>query len=130
MVFTVKSPIPGFPHIDTVELSKIDDFFMSLHDQDGFTSFTLVNPYLLRAYEFDIPSYYKTLLEIEETTNVLVLNIMIVTTPIENSTVNFIAPLIFNTDNQTMAQILLDSEKYANFGITEKIGAFLEEEAQ
>lgn len=54
---------------------------------------------------------------------------MIVATPIENSTVNFIAPLVFNTDNQTMAQVLLDQERYPNYGLMEPIGNFLEDES-
>jgi len=128
MVFTVKSPIPGFPHIGTMELIKIDDFFMRLQSTDDSTSFTLLNPYMLREYVFEIPSYYKTLLEIDEKTNVMVFNIMIIASPIENSSVNFIAPLIFNADTMTMAQVLLDSDRHPEYGISQSIGSFLQEE--
>ncbi|MBE0496726.1 MAG: flagellar assembly protein FliW [Campylobacterales bacterium] len=128
MVFTVKSPIPGFPHITTMELIKIDDFFMRLESKDDSTSFTLLNPYMLREYNFEIPSYYKTLLEITDMTKVMVFNIMIIATPIEDSSVNFIAPLVFNTDTMSMAQILLDSEKHPDLGISQSIGSFLQEE--
>jgi flagellar assembly factor FliW len=48
---------------------------------------------------------------------------MILQTPIEKSTVNFVAPLIFNTDNQTMAQIIIDNR--ADFGIAEPIKNYL-----
>jgi flagellar assembly factor FliW len=128
MVFTVKSPIPGFPHINTMELIKIDDFFMRLQSTDDSTSFTLLNPYMLREYAFEIPPYYKTLLGIEDQTNVMVFNIMIIASPIENSSVNFIAPLIFNADAMTMAQVLLDSDKHPEYGISQSIGSFLQEE--
>lgn len=129
MVFRVVTPIPGFAHIGSVELTKIDDFFMRLKSQDDETSFTLVNPFMLREYPLELPPYYQDILKITKKSAALTLNIMIVATPIENSTVNFIAPLIFNTDNQTMAQVLLDQERYPNYGLMEPIGNFLEDES-
>lgn len=125
MVFHVASPIPGFAHIKSMELSKIDDFFMRLESKDDETSFTLINPYLLRNYSFKIPDFYREALEIKDESSLLILNIMIITTPIENSTVNFIAPLIFNTKNNTMAQVLLEQEKYLEYGIMENISNYL-----
>ena len=55
--------------------------------------------------------------------NLLIYNIMILQTPIEKSTINFVAPLIFNTDNQTMAQIIIDNR--ADFGIADPIKNYL-----
>ncbi len=127
MVFSVKSPIPGFDKIKTVELEKIDDFFMRLKSHDDDTTFMLINPFLLRDYDFEVPEYFKSLLELEEGTNTLVFNIMIVSTPIETSVINFIAPLVFNTDKGLMAQVLLDTFKYSEFGIMEKISNYLGE---
>jgi len=128
MVFRVVSPIPGFAHIGSMELGKIDDFFMRLKSQDDETSFTLVNPYMLREYPYEMPPYYRDILGITQDSAILTLAIMIVATPIETSTVNFIAPLVFNTDNQTMAQVLLDQERHPDYGLMEQIGSFLEEE--
>ena len=130
MIFNVKDSLPGFEHIKTVELIKIDDFFMKLKskEENDLTSFTLLNPFLIREYEFEIPPYYKELLEINENSNILILNIMIVQKPIENSTVNFIAPLIFNVDNKTMTQLLLDNAKYPHFGILEKISKYIKKD--
>lgn len=48
---------------------------------------------------------------------------MIIQSPIENSTVNFVAPIIFNTDNQTMAQIIIDNRN--DFSIAEPIKNYL-----
>jgi flagellar assembly factor FliW len=129
MVFRVVSPIPGFAHIQSMELTKIDDFFMRLKSLDDETSFTLANPFMLREYTYDLPQYYKDLLEISQDSAVLSLVIMIVSTPIESSTLNFIAPLIFNVDNKTMAQVLLDQEKHPDYGLMEPISNFLEKEA-
>jgi flagellar assembly factor FliW len=125
MIFSVKSPIPGFDKIKTVELEQIDEFFMRLKSHDDDTSFMLVNPFLLRDYDFEVPEYFKNLLELEENSKTLVFNIMIVSTPIETSVINFIAPLVFNADKMLMAQVLLDTSKYNEFGIMEKISDYL-----
>jgi flagellar assembly factor FliW len=127
MVFSVKSPIPGFDKIKTVELEKIDDFFMRLKSGEDETTFMLINPFMLRDYDFEVPEYFKNILELEEGSNTLVYNIMIVSTPIETSVINFIAPLVFNADKKLVSQVLLDNNKYKNFGIMEKISDYLGE---
>ena len=126
MKYSVVAPILGFEDIKEVKIEKIDDFFMKLQSTDGKTTFTLINPFLLREYEFEIPEHYKELLEIDKDTNISVLNIMIVATPIETSTINFIAPLVFNTDKKTVAQILLDENRYKEYGIMESISNYLQ----
>jgi len=128
MIFTVKAPIPGFETIKEVELEKIDEFFIKLISKSDETTFTLLNPFMIRAYQFDIPEYFKSLLDVNENSSLAILNIMIIATPIETSTINFIAPLIFNTDNATMAQVLLDSGKYPDFGLMESISNYLNKE--
>jgi len=128
MIFTVKAPIPGFESIKEVEVEKIDDFFVKVISKSDTTTFTTINPFMIRNYDFEIPEYFRALLEINEKTNILILNIMIIATPIETSTVNFIAPLIFNTDNGTVTQVLLDSGKYADFGLMESISNYLNKE--
>lgn len=128
MVFNVKAPIPGFEIIKEVELEKIDEFFVKLISKSDTTTFTLINPFMIKNYEFKVPEYFKSLLDIKEDTNILILNIMIIATPIESSTINFIAPLIFNTDNGTVAQVLLDANLYPDFGLMESVSNFLNKE--
>jgi len=53
---------------------------------------------------------------------------MIIATPIETSTINFIAPLVFNVDNQSLAQVVLDANLYPDFGLMESISQFLNKE--
>ena len=125
MTFEVKATILGFEQIKSVELEKVDDFFMRLKSLQDETVFTLINPFLLREYDFEIPTYFKNLLELEKQSDTLVLNIMIISTPIETSVVNFIAPLIFNTEKLCVAQVLLDSNKYKEYGILENISDYL-----
>lgn len=128
MVFNVKAPIPGFEVIKEVEVEKIDDFFVKLISKSDTTTFTLINPFMIRNYDFKVPEYFKSLLDIKDDTNILILNIMIIATPIESSTINFIAPLIFNTDNGTVAQVLLDAALYPDFGLMESVAQYLNKE--
>ncbi|WP_331775855.1 flagellar assembly protein FliW [Sulfurospirillum sp. 1612] len=125
MTFDIISPILGFEGLKTVNLEKIDDFFMKLKSPDNTTEFTLINPFMLRSYDFEVPAYFKKLLELDENTNISIFNIMITTSPIEDSTVNFIAPLIFNHDRKIMAQVLLDASKHQDFGIIESISSYI-----
>ena len=128
MIFTVKAQIPGFESIKEVEVEKIDEFFVRVISKSDTTTFTTINPFMIRNYDFEIPEYFRALLDINEKTNILILNIMIIATPIETSTVNFIAPLIFNTDNGTVAQVLLDSGKYPDFALMDNISNYLNKE--
>ncbi len=124
MIFDLKAPIFGFDSTTQLELKKIDDIFMRLQSVDANEpSFTLVNPFVLRDYEFDIPSVLQKKLEIDENSNLLVFNIVMIQKPIENSTINFVAPLIFNTDTKTMAQMIINDKP--EYGVTEVIASFL-----
>ena len=127
MKFNISVPLLGFEDVKQVELEKIDDVFMKLQStQDKHISFTLINPFVLRDYDFEVPDNVKDIMEIDEKANLLILNIVLVQTPIESSVVNFIGPLIFNTDNNKAAQVILsDSTKY---GVAEKISTFLSKE--
>ena len=127
MDFDVKSPIPGFENVKFVTLTSRDDFFMKLDaKEDKNLSFTLVNPFLLRNYDFEISDFYKDLLDLENSKNIAVFNIMMIKRPLEESMINFSAPLIFNMDNKTMSQVLLDDTKYPEYGLLEPISNYLE----
>lgn len=124
MRFDICTPILGFEEVKEVELEKIDDIFLQLKAiDDEHISFTLINPFVLRNYEFEVPNATKKLLEINDSSNVLVLNIVLIQTPIEESVVNFVGPIIFNTDSKKAAQIILTESK--QYGVAEKISSFL-----
>ena len=126
MIYKVKSPLLGFEDIKEMELSKIDDIFMKLEDsKKSGLSFTLVDPFALREYSFDIPLEFQKLLDIKKDSKLLVYNIMIIQDPIEKSSINFLAPIIFNQDNKTMGQIILDNTKYQDYHIVEPISNYL-----
>lgn len=123
MQFALQLPMLGFESVTHMDLLKIDDIFMRLESIDNGPTFTLINPYALREYSFDIPTSLQAAMQIDETTNLLVFNIVILSSTIEDSTINFVAPLIFNTDNQTMAQVIIDNRP--DFAIAEPIRNYL-----
>ena len=124
MKFDISVPLLGFENVRQVELQKIDDIFMKMQSTtDEYISFTLINPFVLREYDFEVPSNIQEIIEADEKSNLLILNIVLIQTPIEDSIVNFIGPLVFNTDNNKAAQVILgDSVKYT---VAEKISNFL-----
>jgi len=117
MVYEVKKPILGFENVLKVSLEEIDGLFSTLKAVDKeYPSFTLVNPYQLRDYSFDIPKDVQVLLDIKENSNILVYNIVVLHNPMTESVVNFKAPLIFNKDNGTMAQFIIEDEVLLTIG--------------
>lgn len=124
MKFDVCVPILGFEDVKQVSLEKIDDVFMTMKSlNDDYISFTMIDPFSLREYDFEIPDNIQQLLEIDKDSNLIVLNIVIIQTPIEDSVVNFVGPIVFNTNNYKAAQIVLNDSKH--YGVAEKISDFL-----
>jgi len=128
MSYTVKSHILGFENVNEVEITEIDDLFASMKDaQNDAISFTLINPYQLREYSFDLPIAIQTLLEINENSKVKVYNIVVIQKPLEESLINFLAPIVINEDNKTLAQVVLDPKAYPEFEMAEPIKNFIKE---
>lgn len=124
MKFDINVPLLGFESIKQVEIKKIDDVFMKMVScEDDQISFTLIDPFVLREYDFEVPNNIKDIMEIDEKSNLLILNIVLIQTPIESSVVNFVGPLIFNTDNNRVAQVILAES--TTYGVAEKISTFL-----
>ncbi len=126
--YEVKSNILGFENIKKIKISEIDEMFSTMHDSETELSFTIVNPYMLREYSFDLPSDVKILLGVKEDSNVSVYNIVVIQDPLENSTVNFLAPIVVNNDNFTIAQAVVDAKRHPEFGMAESIKSFKAQE--
>jgi flagellar assembly factor FliW len=128
MDYDVVLPILGFNEIDTLTLEKVEDpFFRLFKKPEGIPAFTLVHPAALRNdYLIEIPDQAVEKLGLVKEEDALVLNIMILDTPIENSHVNFMAPLVFNTSNGKMGQVILDSAKYPDFGLADPLKNYLD----
>lgn len=125
MSYEVKKSILGFEDTVNIDIVEIDDLFATMKDIDNDNiSFTIVNPYSLREYSFELPTSLKVLLDINEKTNFEVYNIVVIQKPLENSIVNFLAPIIVNKDNNTIAQAVLNSVTHPDFKINETIKSF------
>lgn len=128
MVYELKSPILGFENMIKVEFEKIDEMFAKIRDVDNpAIELTLVNPYILREYSFDIPKYIQLLLEINENSRLNVYNVVVIQKPIENSKVNFLAPIIFNEDNHFAAQIALSIRDYPDFKVADELKNYMKD---
>ncbi|MEY4503919.1 MAG: putative flagellar assembly factor FliW 1 [Pseudomonadota bacterium] len=126
LIFEVKSPILGFEDLQTVELKKIDEFFSSIKSvEKPLTAFTVVNPYELREYSFDLPVTIKILLDIKDGSKLEVFNIVVLQNPIEKSLINFLAPIVFNYDNMTMGQVVLEQLAYPEFSFAQEFSQFI-----
>lgn len=127
MEFEVKSPILGFEQVSKMRLEKVDDIFMKIYNAHGDQpTFSLVNPFALRDYSFEIPTAIQVLLDLDSNkSDIFIANIMVLHKNIEDSTINFLAPLVFNFSNHTMAQVVLDAFKYPQYSISEPISTYI-----
>jgi flagellar assembly factor FliW len=121
MEFDVILPILGFEKTKTFKIEKIDDVFFKLIGDE--VEFTLINPFVLREYDLVISEEDKEKLGILEDSNILILNIMIVATPIQNSTINFASPVIFNLDNHKMGQVILENAQ--NYSLIDPLANYI-----
>lgn len=125
MKYEVRGNILGFENTLEVEIHEVDNLFSTIIDKSNEgISFTVVSPYALREYSFDMPSDIKAILQINEKSNVSVYNIVVIQKPLENSTINFLAPIIVNNDNNKIAQAVLNAKNHPDFGMAEKIKSF------
>ena len=128
MAYEVKGEILGFVNTKQVDINEIDELFSTMIDsQNKGISFTLVNPYMLREYSFDVPTETKNLLDINNNSKISVYNILLIQKPLEKSTINFLAPIIINHDNNTLAQIVLEPKQNPDYGMAETIESFRKE---
>ncbi|MEJ2372532.1 MAG: flagellar assembly protein FliW [Sulfurimonas sp.] len=126
MAYEIRGTLYGFDETRNVEIKEIDPLFSTMIDTNNENiSFTLVKPNLLREYAFDLPSDVKALLQINEDSTVSVYNILVIQKPLDESTINFLAPLVINHDNNYMAQAILDPRKYPDYDIAQSIKSFV-----
>ncbi|ETD27811.1 flagellar assembly protein FliW [Helicobacter canis] len=129
MTYQIKAPILGFEHITSVELTRLDEYFAKIASDDKSLEMMLVNPYSLREYSFTIPRYIEMLLGLDRDSSVLVYCIVILQRDLEESMVNFLAPLIFNTKDKVAGQVALSMMDYPDFGFKDTLKSFLQKGA-
>ena len=123
MVFELVSPILGFENVSLLEFNKIDDCFVNINSKEGYT-WTLVNPFLLKSYSFEIPYYAKILLDLKDDSKIEVYCMVVLQNPLEDSKVQFLAPIIFNHTNKKAIQLVLSSLHYPQFAKLESLKSF------
>ncbi len=129
MTYELKSPILGFEHLSKVQLIKIDSILAKIQSKSEKFEIYLVNPYVLREYSFDIPKNIQLLLDLKKDSQVEVYCVLVLQKDLENSLVNFLAPIIFNHDNNTAAQIPLAMKDYPDFDFTAPLYSFIKKSA-
>jgi flagellar assembly factor FliW len=128
LVFDIKYPILGFENVASYDFEVVDDNFATIKNPDGMVpSFTLVNPFVLRNYSFDIPLAVRAMMDLKNDTNLLIYLILIVKRPFNESLANFLAPVLFNVDNKTMSQVVLDENVYLDYLAAEPLSKFITE---
>ncbi len=123
MVFELVSPILGFENVNFLEFNKIDDCFSNISSKEGYT-WTLVNPFLLRSYSFEIPHYARILLDIKDGSEIEVYCVVVLQNPLEDSKVHFLAPIILNHTNKKAIQLVLSPYSYPEFAKLESLKSF------
>ncbi|MDE7255331.1 MAG: flagellar assembly protein FliW [Helicobacter sp.] len=132
-IYELKSPILGFDSTAKIALTKRDDNFITVDvrcldgaGKDLGVGITLVNPYIRRDYAISVPDDIRNRLGIRDDSDVLVYCPLVIQDPIENSLVNFLGPIVFNIENRTAAQVVLQPTQYPNFGTSEPIKKFIQ----
>ena len=126
MVLQIKSPILGFESLQSVVLKEMDELFSTLHTtNDSEISFTVLNPFrLLDEYDIEIPDSVKMKLEIDDDSTIAVYCMVVRQDPVEDSIVNFLAPIIVNTKKNLLAQVTLNPKDYEHLGIQDPISKY------
>lgn len=131
MKLNVKCPILGFEDTKTVEFSNIDDIFSKVQSLDGneFT-FILIDSQLIRpGYDFDIPLYYQELLNLnKDSKRQAFIIVALYEQDINDSRLNFLAPVLVNWDTNSMVQIILDPNSYPDYFQAEKISNYMKKD--
>lgn len=129
MTYELKSPILGFEHIMNIQFQRIDSLLAKITNKNEHFEIYLVNPYELREYSFDIPKNIQLLLDLKGESQVEVYCVLVLQKDLENSLVNFLAPIVLNHDNNTAAQIPLSMKDYPDFDFTAKLSHFIKKSA-
>ena len=111
MKYEVSLPIAGFDEVTTVELVKDGTEVATLRSpEDEVLFFKVISSKAFEHINFSIPSSIKTILDIDENSEIEIYFNITITNPIEKSIININSPLIFNNSNGKMAQFALENE--------------------
>jgi len=127
---SVKCPILGFEDTKELEFFPVDEIFNKVKSLDGKEfEFALIDSQLIRpGYDFAIPTYYQELLGLNENSNKQAFIIVAVHKNQEDTTLNFLAPLLINWDNNSVAQVILEPAAYPDYFQADKITNYIKKD--
>lgn len=108
----------GLEQLDAFHIESMDEMEMYVYiqsDEDEYVGFLAANPFLFfKEYEFELSEQDKQELKIATERDVLVLGIITIREPFQESTMNLLAPLVINVRTMRGKQIVLhQSEDYS-----------------
>ncbi|MGB2872595.1 flagellar assembly protein FliW [Psychrobacillus psychrotolerans] len=109
--------IPGFESERKFALLPIEENLMfqvlqSTNDSD--IALIVANPYtLVEDYSFDIDDPTIELLDIKQEDDIFVLGVLSLKDPLETSTINLQAPIVFHTSKKVAKQMIINDNKFA-----------------
>jgi len=116
LVWNFPKGIPGFEEekefaLLPLEGNELFSILQSLKTKN--VAFIVSNPFnMVSDYTFDLDEATIQALEIEKEGDVMVLGVLTVRDPFEQTTINLQAPLIFNVRKKKAKQMILNDEKY------------------
>lgn len=109
--------IPGFEDERQFALIPIEgnSMFQVLQSMsDSNIALIVANPYsLVENYSFDIDNSTIELLEIEHEEDIFILAVLSLKDPLETSTINLQAPIIFHAKKKLAKQMIINDNKFA-----------------
>jgi flagellar assembly factor FliW len=114
-VITFAQGIPGFKAYKKYIIIEIEESpFMYMQSVEaGDVSFVVASPFdFYQQYEFEVPPLVKKELQLHDENAVKVVNIVSIRGELSTATINLVAPIIINSDNNTGVQHILSDGQY------------------
>ena len=115
MQIIFKRGIPGFESLKNFKIDGIKDSekFKVMSSLDEEVSFIVVSPFdFYSEYELNLDNETMKDLEIKDSNDVLILNIITLGETLEKSTINLKAPIVININNNLAKQYIIQYDTY------------------
>lgn len=130
-LWTFPKGIPGFENEHEFVLLPIEEnttFQVLQSTNKSEVAFVVTNPYTyVDDYSFEIDEPTIDALQIEKQDDIFILSVLTLKQPFEKSTINLLAPLIFQINNRKAKQMILNDNR---FDLRHPIGIAIEKGAK
>ncbi|MFC7678564.1 flagellar assembly protein FliW [Paenibacillus sp. GCM10028914] len=112
-IYHFSKGIPGFEsHSEFAVIHVAEGPFSYLQSlQDSHISLLMTDPFVFYPnYEFDLPE--SIVEEMELNSDLMIRSIVTLNENVEKSTINLLAPLVFNLENKSGRQVILHASEY------------------